>query len=77
MEPAVVASVTTSTLCCTYFPVPTLGLVPVNAFVLQAHEPVLINRTGLDRPSTTSSWPRCNPSWIRATCAGIWLRLPS
>jgi flavorubredoxin len=30
----------------TYFPVPTLGLVPVNAFVLQAREPVLID-TGL------------------------------
>jgi glyoxylase-like metal-dependent hydrolase (beta-lactamase superfamily II) len=30
----------------TYFPVPTLGLVPVNAFVLRAREPVLID-TGL------------------------------
>jgi flavorubredoxin len=30
----------------TYFPVPTLGLVPVNAFVLRAKEPVLID-TGL------------------------------
>jgi len=30
----------------TYFPVPVLGMVPVNAFVLQAREPVLID-TGL------------------------------
>jgi flavorubredoxin len=30
----------------TYFPVPALGMLPVNAFVLQAREPVLID-TGL------------------------------
>ena len=49
-------------------PVPGLGLIPINAFVLHAAEPVLVDTGTVVR--ATSSWPRCAPSSIRPTCAG-------
>lgn len=48
--------------------VPGIGYLPINAFVLRAAEPVVVD-TGLSRPSS-SSWRRSAPSSTPPMCAG-------
>ena len=47
----------------TYWPVPNVGVLPMNAFVIRADEPA-------PAPSATTSWPPWPLSWPRPTCAG-------
>ena len=44
-----------------YFPIPGLGILPVNAFVLKAAQPVLVDTTGV-RQAIASIAGRLNPS---------------
>ena len=53
------------------FPVPGFGLIPINAFVLHAAEPVLVDTGPLSR--ATTSWPPCGPSSIPSDLRWIWL----